>query len=71
MAATYFNVRLKLVGNQAVLWMDGVQVAAHTAAATDYVEGGSALAPFILIRASNGTSKSLDVDLVEITADRV
>lgn len=69
-AGTYNVVRLQLIGNQVFLWMDGQLMASHAAAATDYVEGGSALAPFVYIKALSATSKSIDLDYVHVWADR-
>jgi hypothetical protein len=62
-AATTKNViRIQLVTNFVYLWMDGVLQVSHATPGTDYVEGGDALALFALIRASDATSKSLDID---------
>lgn len=61
-AATKCTVRIQLTINQVRLWVDGQLVAQHSTAGTDYIEGGNPVAPFMLIRASNATSKSLDVD---------
>ena len=69
-AATYNVVRLQLggpsaLGNFAKCWMDGTLVATLGGTGTNAIEGGSALALAALIRASNGTSKSLDLDYIE------
>ena len=70
-AATAYTSRILLVLNQVYLWRDGLKVVSHNAAATDYVEGGSAMAFWAYVRASNATSKSLDLDYVRISQERV
>lgn len=69
-AGTPFTVRLQLITNQVRCWVDGVNVANLRSGATDYIEGGSLVAPVALIRASNATSKSLKIDYVHIWQDR-
>ena len=69
-AATIYTVRLQIQGNTVFLWMDGLLVATLAAAGTDYIEGGSAIAPWFYVRASDANSKSLDVDSLEIWKDR-
>ncbi len=69
-ATTYNWIRLQLLTNQVLLWMDGVLVAKHNDGTTNYIEGGSALALFAYIRANNATSKSLDLDFVGAWQDR-
>lgn len=66
-AATYYTVRIKIVTNDVFMWFNGRLVASHAAA----IEGGSALAVWAAIEATNGTSKSLDLDFIEWTQDRV
>ncbi len=69
-ANTKYRIRIQLIGNTAYLLMDDVLVASHKTAGTDYVEGGNPLAPWIAVQASNGTSKSLDVDYIDRWKDR-
>lgn len=67
-AATAFTVRIKLVGTKLMCWVDNNP---FPPADTDYLTAATLLAPYALIRASNATSKSLDIDYVEIVHDRV
>ena len=70
-AATAVTSRILLVANQAYLWRDGSPVVKHNTAATDYIEGGNGVAFWATVRASNATSKSLDLDYVRLTQERV
>lgn len=69
-AATAFTVRIQVLANRVTCWIDGARVASHDTGATDYIEGGNAVAPFALIRASNATSKSLDIDYIRTWKER-
>ena len=69
-AGTIYTVRIHVIGNTVFLIMNGVLVASHQASATDYIEGGSAICPWLYVRASSATSKSLDVDYVALGKDR-
>lgn len=71
-ATTVNRIRLQLTGatNGALLWMDGILMAQHATGGTSYIEGGSALALVALIRASNATSKSHDIDFIRAWKDR-
>ena len=70
-AATYTTTRIQLINNHAYLWRDGALVASHKTVGTDYVEGGSALAFWAYIKATNGTSKSLDLDYLKLWQERI
>jgi len=70
-SATVWNrVRVQLVGNNAMCWMNGQLVANHHTDADGYVEGGVALSPWVYVRANSATSKNFDVDQIEVWADR-
>jgi hypothetical protein len=68
-AGTWNTVRLQIITNQAYLWMDGLLVAVPSGA-TDYIEGGSAIAIWARVAASNGSSKSHDIDLIQAWENR-
>ena len=70
-AATYMLTRIMCFTNFVVLWRDGVLVAKHGGDdGTAAVEGGSLMAWTALIRASNATSKSHDIDYVLTAQNR-
>jgi hypothetical protein len=52
------NPAIAPLGNNVKMWFNGILVATHTAA----IEGGSAIAPWFYLAASDTTSKSLDID---------
>lgn len=69
-AGTALVIRIQLVANHAYLWMDGQLLATHNVGGTNYIEGGSAIALWAAVQASNATSKSLDIDYVVAGQDR-
>lgn len=70
-ANTWVDLRVKLATNRAALFFNGVKVAEHSTDAVDYIEGGSSVAIWAAIQATNATSKSLDIDFLQATIDRV
>lgn len=71
LSSTVWNrVRVQLIGNNAMCWMNGQLVANHQTDADGYVEGGVALAPWIYLRANSAATKSLSVDQIEVWAER-
>lgn len=69
-AATWHRVRIQLEGNNAYCWLDGRLEASHDTDADGHVEGGVALAPWLYVRALNGTGKLMDIDYLSIWGDR-
>lgn len=74
-AATSVRTRIQLggpagVGNFVKMWDDGILVASGTSG-TAYIEGGSAVCAWARVSASDGTSKSMDIDYIEIWALRL
>lgn len=66
-AATYADVAIELdPQNGASFWFNGVYAGRHA----DAVEGGNPLAFWARVSASNGTSKTMDIDYVLCTKDR-
>lgn len=66
-AATYADVAIELdPQNGASFWFNGVYAGRHA----DAVEGGNALAFWARVSASNGTSKTMDIDYILATKDR-
>lgn len=68
--STYMIVRIQLVGNSAYCWFNGKLVASHDDDADGNLEGGVGLAPWIYVSAKSATSKSLDVDYIEVWQER-
>jgi hypothetical protein len=68
--STYMTVRIELSGNSAYCFFNGKLVASHDDDADGNVEGGVALAPWIYVKANSATSKSLDIDYIEVWQDR-
>ena len=66
----YFWVRVQLIGNNAYCWVNGSLIAAHNTDTDGHIEGGVAVAPWFYLAAKSATSKSMDVDLLQVWADR-
>lgn len=69
-SAVYSTTRIMIMTNFVKLWRDGVEVASHSAAATDYIEGTNPVAFWAYLAASNSTSKNLDIDYIRLAQDR-
>lgn len=66
-AATAYTVRLQVVGGTDVMiWMDGQLMGTLRAA----IAGSVGLCPWARVSASNGTSKSLEIDYIETWKQR-
>lgn len=68
-ANEYHEVRIQLMGNKVMCFVDDIDIGEHNSGA-DSIEGGSALAAWFRVAASNGTSKSALVDYVARWKDR-
>lgn len=75
-AATYFDVVVQLVGNDAFCIVNGGEAyVAHSNGisgnAAGFVEGGVSLAPWIYVRTRNTTAKLADLDAIAVWSDRI
>jgi hypothetical protein len=75
-AATYFDVVVQLVGNEAYCIVNnGVDVIAHhngiSGNSAGHVEGGVSLAPWVYNRTRNTTAKLMDIDAIAVWSDRI
>ena len=73
--ATYMDVVIQLVGNDAYCILNnGVSVISHhngtSGNSAGHVEGGVALAPWVINLTRNTTAKFMDVDAIAIWSDR-
>jgi hypothetical protein len=66
-AATYYTVRIQLIGDAAYCWVNGVLRASHTGSK---VEGGNLLRPWVYVRTRDTTDHLTDIDYVELWANR-
>jgi hypothetical protein len=65
--STFQTVRLQINGTKATMWVNGINVAQPTA---DQVTAADVLAFVVSVKASNTTSKNVDLDYVLLWKDR-
>lgn len=66
-ANTYQTVRIQVLTNAVLLWVDGILLAQHAA---DSIEGGTALRFVISHKKSDTTNSNTDIDYIRIWQER-
>jgi hypothetical protein len=67
-AATYVTVRIQTVGQKVYLWVNGTLV--PHAVTVNHITAATLLAPWIYARTRDTTAKLVDLDYVDLWADR-
>lgn len=70
-ANTFITVRLQLVVNHVLMWVNGQLLASHNTAGTDYIEGGTACRFFLSHKKSNTTDSNIDIDYIRVWQARL